>query len=762
MMNWMISSSLLILVIIALRFLLKGKISLRLQYGLWAVVLVRLLFPFSVGETVLSFSNWLEQVRDTERVQQVVEYVQTPIPSMSYDEAFAIVSNQYAENGVMIDKITGEIEDEVIETMQSDYTPAEVLQIIWIFGMFVTSAVFLLSNIHFFNRIKKSRVYIEEISCGKKKLCLYKTAIVDTPCLYGIFRPAIYAREDVFTDGEVLRHVIEHESTHYRHKDHIWSLFRVICLILHWYNPFVWYAAVLSREDAELACDEATIARLGEAERASYGRALIGLTCEKRPAVLIAATTMTGSAKSIKERIARIVKQPRMAGITLAVVILVVVFAVIFTYTGAKTRGESTEHTQQSSESQGTENQDIGDNSTEEGGTENTELVTEDQYMFQMKADINHDGYEDLFRVFALAVAGRVTQQELYFKIYLGKADQTFETEAVYTSNVVASSHSANGTYVISEKDGKEYLIYSIMYEMMGYADYQYEVMYLDGTSMTVVQSDKIGFCVAPWRSDYWNGESPIREDVVPEFREKFEPWIENAEIIVSFDVATSDFSSRYGSCPAFAYYDLVWQRNEKLEIYEFEQGVGKEEWMRELYWRSEDYTNDKKWLESLIDSEFSEWYTTYDGSKLQRIDNCIYSNSVVQCGVIASCDIIFYRENRGENLQSVLYKMIEKMIQARMETSAYRTSVITDYAIPEQNFVQVSENVWFIPYIQAYYAFEGVELGGTMQDYITSGITVTEEGLIPMEGQGSESNFFYILIEKDGVYRLQRMGNMK
>ena len=105
---------------------------------------------------------------------------------------------------------------------------------------------------------------------------------------------------------------------------------------------------------------------------------------------------------------------------------------------------------------------------------------------------------------------------------------------------------------------------------------------------------------------------------------------------------------------------------------------------------------------------------------------------------------------------------MIEKMIQARMETSAYRTSVITDYAIPEQNFVQVSENVWFIPYIQAYYAFEGVELGGTMQDYITSGITVTEEGLIPMEGQGSESNFFYILIEKDGVYRLQRMGNMK
>ena len=46
MMNeWILSSSLLIAAVLALRFALRGRISLRLQYGLWAVVLVRLLLP---------------------------------------------------------------------------------------------------------------------------------------------------------------------------------------------------------------------------------------------------------------------------------------------------------------------------------------------------------------------------------------------------------------------------------------------------------------------------------------------------------------------------------------------------------------------------------------------------------------------------------------------------------------------------------------------------------------------------------------------
>ena len=45
MINWIVTASALIVVLAALRYLLRGKISLRLQYALWAIVLLRLLMP---------------------------------------------------------------------------------------------------------------------------------------------------------------------------------------------------------------------------------------------------------------------------------------------------------------------------------------------------------------------------------------------------------------------------------------------------------------------------------------------------------------------------------------------------------------------------------------------------------------------------------------------------------------------------------------------------------------------------------------------
>lgn len=54
MINWIITSSILIVGVIILRRILRGRISLRLQYALWGLVLLRLLLPVSVGATTFS------------------------------------------------------------------------------------------------------------------------------------------------------------------------------------------------------------------------------------------------------------------------------------------------------------------------------------------------------------------------------------------------------------------------------------------------------------------------------------------------------------------------------------------------------------------------------------------------------------------------------------------------------------------------------------------------------------------------------------
>ena len=118
-----------------------------------------------------------------------------------------------------------------------------------------------------------------------------------------------------------------------------------LCLALHWYNPLVWLAAVLSRRDGELACDEATVKRLGEEERAAYGRTLLAVTCRGRGDPLLTATSMTGSGSGIKERIRLLAKRPKTAGYTLAAVVLIAAAAVGCTFTGAQKGGGEAEIT---------------------------------------------------------------------------------------------------------------------------------------------------------------------------------------------------------------------------------------------------------------------------------------------------------------------------------------------------------------------------------------------------------------------------------
>ena len=68
MIEWAVTSSVLIFVVLVLRRILMGNISLRLQYGLWALVLLRLLLPVSLGATAVSVLNAVENAHVSDPV----------------------------------------------------------------------------------------------------------------------------------------------------------------------------------------------------------------------------------------------------------------------------------------------------------------------------------------------------------------------------------------------------------------------------------------------------------------------------------------------------------------------------------------------------------------------------------------------------------------------------------------------------------------------------------------------------------------------
>ena len=333
MTEWIVTSTVLAALVIAARYALRGRISLRLQYGLWLLVLLRLLIPVSFGGTSVSVANVAHASKTAETLPQaVVTYVGGTTPQMSISEPDPTLPAAEWEAQYEINKAQWQQEmDSARAETGKPVSVGDILLGVWIGGGAVLAGMLLWSNVRFGRRLRRNRTPLKTTG----KLPVYVTEAVETPCLFGLFRPAVYVTPEAAADPETLDYALAHEETHYHHGDHIWSALRCLCLVVHWYNPVVWWAAMLSRRDGELACDEAAIARLGEGRRVAYGRALIDLSCEKRTQLLVTATTMTGSARGLKERIQLIARRPKTTlGIALAVVLLTAV-AVGCTFTGA-------------------------------------------------------------------------------------------------------------------------------------------------------------------------------------------------------------------------------------------------------------------------------------------------------------------------------------------------------------------------------------------------------------------------------------------
>ena len=320
MLEIIITSSVLILAILLIRKICWGKISRRLQYGLWILVVARLLVPMDIFTSSLSVMNLVEPAGEA-----ITSHWQT-----KQDEGESTTTDldkDYGDLQLGAGVITIEKSDISIETgVQNDMdmlpneealvAPGiasapdwkemflEVWKYIYIVGVLITGSCLLLCNLKFHKQLTANRQFLGT----EGRLKVYQASGISSPCLWGIFRPAIYLTEQSLEPEERKNHILQHELTHYRHLDHIWALVRSLCLVLYWFHPLVWAAAKLSMEDSELACDEGTFLRLGEEQRTAYGRTLIEMMTEKTKSnrLWYCTTDMINSKSEIKKRITAI------------------------------------------------------------------------------------------------------------------------------------------------------------------------------------------------------------------------------------------------------------------------------------------------------------------------------------------------------------------------------------------------------------------------------------------------------------------------
>ena len=297
--NMSISASWVVVAVLALRFCLK-KAPKWVNVLLWGIVAMRMVFPFSI-ESVLSLIPSAETISPTIMMEQSPS-VQTGVPAL---------------NHVINPVISGSFTPAPGASANPLQIWIPVLAGIWLFGI---AALFLYSAVSY---CRLRRKVCEAVILRDN---IYQSENVCSPFVLGIIRPKIYLPYHM--DSREVGHVIAHEQTHIRRKDHWWKPLGFLLLTIHWFNPLMWLSYVLLCRDIELACDEKVIGKMGNAQRADYTQALVACSVDRR---LIAACPLAFGEIGVKERVKSVMNYKKPAfWIVLASVIVCAVIAVCF------------------------------------------------------------------------------------------------------------------------------------------------------------------------------------------------------------------------------------------------------------------------------------------------------------------------------------------------------------------------------------------------------------------------------------------------
>ncbi len=307
-----IIASIAIMLLLVIRKLFRKQLGSRTLCFAWLIVAIRLLCPLSLPNPLI---NEIRPPRSDIAIRPIAGQIQRRFSDMMGDLDRLRYRYDWDREGILAKSINN------VENAIYDGSLAETLMVIYMIGIVALVGWFIFRNLRFRYMLKTGRV--ETLSgkvqmeyhqlCVKRKVCplpVYYTDPLPSACLVGVFQP--YIALPLTSKPNETIHVLDHEICHFKGWDHIWGLVRLLCCIVHWFNPLVWLAAHLSMTDCELACDERVTKDLNEEERKEYAGILVLAAARRNaPGLPVLATGMTMTGKRLRERIRSIVQNPK-------------------------------------------------------------------------------------------------------------------------------------------------------------------------------------------------------------------------------------------------------------------------------------------------------------------------------------------------------------------------------------------------------------------------------------------------------------------
>ena len=260
--------------ILLFRFILKNRISPKLQYLMWWLLILRLLMPVTpdIGLHFNLQDMLLKQAHQAE----------LPTPAPVLDVAPASVPNTQPS----YDSVTPAVQPDTDVAPSQHVNPTKstdwysIVFVVWLLGAIGFLGWLIFVKLRYYESLQHlmaggpREVYELYDRCckelGVKPLPLWIVNKSMSPGIAFFGEPVLLVPLSLCGDESRLRFALLHELTHKKRGDHYMTMLLNILRAVYWFDPVVHFAFSELRSDMESACDSDVLAYIGHEHKRGY------------------------------------------------------------------------------------------------------------------------------------------------------------------------------------------------------------------------------------------------------------------------------------------------------------------------------------------------------------------------------------------------------------------------------------------------------------------------------------------------------------
>lgn len=286
-----LTASVAALIVILILKLFNSHIGVRFQHALLLIITLRLIIPVNIPSNINlinvlfdKYENKILNIESKSNTKAAYDFLAKGKIYLNYKTKDGKVTSSSSSEDVSYKQEVTAKEKIITSTLN-------IASCIWLVGVVSIALFFLIILWKFKTKITKLEQtpdlkIVSLLEECKKKLSINRNIPIyacddfKTPCIFGVLKPKIYIPKYKYStdDYKYLSHIFLHELIHYKRKDLIYNFLGTIAILIHWFNPMIWFIAKRMKLQREYACDTYVLEILGKEESIEYGMTLINFS----------------------------------------------------------------------------------------------------------------------------------------------------------------------------------------------------------------------------------------------------------------------------------------------------------------------------------------------------------------------------------------------------------------------------------------------------------------------------------------------------